>query len=124
MIEAEKKHLNDDYKRIFLGGFSQGSGVSLHIRSILPYEIGGTVLIGGFKSDFTEIKPNADFSNLLIIHGTDDDTIKLDDAKKMYKDLMEKPGVETCFIEGMEHNLYRSDMRRRIAEFLKKRAKD
>jgi Predicted esterase len=117
------KLLNNDSTRIFLGGFSQGCMVSIHVKNSLKYPLGGLITIGGFKSDYTEIKEDADFSNTLIIHGTEDETVKWDFAKKSLEPILKKDGVQVCLIEGMGHNLYSSELRKKVHDFIRERCK-
>jgi phospholipase/carboxylesterase len=78
-IDQEAKALGGDYSKIFLGGFSQGACMTLHVGLTSDNKLGGLVALSGLLFPFTakEISTkdkNKDI-NVFISHGTFDDVI-------------------------------------------------
>jgi phospholipase/carboxylesterase len=121
LVEDEIKERGDS-KKVFLAGFSQGSLLSLNIKSHLKSSLGGLVLIGGFKAPQTEITDNAEYENTLIIHGKKDEMVKWSDSEKSYEKLLKKKGVDLVLYDDMEHNLYSSEMKAKLHDFVRERA--
>ena len=69
MIKKEADILGNDMKKIFLGGFSQGSFVSLYTSHVLEEKIGGVIIIGAFMSKVVEKLPEKEeLPPTLVIH--------------------------------------------------------
>jgi phospholipase/carboxylesterase len=90
-IDQEAKALGGDYSKIFLGGFSQGACMTLHVGLTAENKIGGLIVLSGLLFPFTakEIiskEKNKDI-NVFISHGTYDDVIPEPLSKTSYKPL-------------------------------------
>jgi predicted esterase len=79
LIEDEVKNVNNDYKRIFVGGFSQGACMSYHIGLSLEHSLGGIIPFNGFPVSKTKIfDDNFDNLNVFSVFGGEDIVMKLD----------------------------------------------
>ena len=58
IIENEVKNVKNDYKRIFVGGFSQGACMSYHIGLSFEHTLGGIIPFCGIPVSKTQIKEN------------------------------------------------------------------
>jgi len=122
MISNELKEIDNDHKRLFLGGFSQGSSLALNIGANLDQKIGGVIMVAGFMSKFTKIAENQEIPDTLVIHGEKDDKMPWGKAQKLMKTIRNKPNLETVVIKDMGHNMYSDEMKEAMYHFLRKRA--
>lgn len=122
MISTELKEIDNDYKRLFLGGFSQGSALALNVASKLDQKVGGVVMVAGFMSKFTKINENQEIPDTLVVHGNKDDKMPWPKAQKLMKTIINRPNLETVVIEDMGHNLYSDEAKEAMYNFLRKRA--
>ena len=106
VIDYEAQLLNNDYSRVFLGGFSQGSAMSFLIGLTLKSKfLGGIICCSGFY--FNYIKPEEGRKKLpiLICHGTKDDIISFDYTKGTYKHLFDEGFEITYKTYDFDHTL-------------------
>lgn len=86
IIDKEAKLLNNDYKKIFLGGFSQGSLMTLLIGLSIENKktLGGLVCCSGYLSSNTKLRLDEDIKKMpiLICQGDKDERITKDFAYK------------------------------------------
>ncbi len=92
-VEEEAKALGGNYSKVFLGGFSQGACMSLHVGLTMEDKLGGLVALSGLLFPFTakEIvssERNRDI-NMFIAHGAYDDVIPELLAKSSYKTIFD-----------------------------------
>jgi len=82
-------------KNIYLIGFSMGAGLSLHVGLRLDVSIGGIIPIAGFirnpKRLFNNATQISRQTPILILHGTEDEIISVEDGKKAH-DLLNENG--------------------------------
>jgi len=90
VIDSEALLLKNDYSKVFLGGFSQGSCMSFLIGlTDKVRNFGGIICCSGFF--FDHIKPLEGRNKLpiLICHGTKDNIISISYAMETYKHLID-----------------------------------
>ena len=81
IIEKEVKNVQNNYKRIFIGGFSQGACMSYHIGLSFEHTLGGIIPFCGIPVTQTQInEDNIENLNIFGIFGGQDIFIKLDYA--------------------------------------------
>jgi len=112
--------LGNDPKKVFLGGFSQGSFVALYASQILKETIGGVLSVGSFRSrvieDFPERKEHIPIA---MIHGLKDETIQWERVEVAFKDLLQKSYVKKYLIKEMKHDLNHPEARKIMYQFLR-----
>lgn len=81
IIRNEVKNVGGDYKRIFVGGFSQGACLSYHIGLSFEHTLGGIIPFCGYPVSKTTIQENNKKDlNIFSIFGGEDIYINLDYA--------------------------------------------
>jgi len=122
MIKKEAEILNNDPSKVFLGGFSQGSFVSLYTSHVLEEKIGGVILVAAFMSKVVNKLPEKkELPATLVIHGLKDEMTKWENAEKDLKDFLGRANVKTILIEDMKHDVYHPDAKLAINAFLRER---
>jgi len=102
-INQEIKFHQDDASRVFLGGFSQGAAMSLHIGLEHKRKLGGIIALSGFL--FEETKINQPDLNVLITHGDDDSMLPYKQSEASYKRIIGLKNVNYNLIKGLEHSI-------------------
>ena len=105
LIEEEAKQYNNEYKKIFLGGFSQGACLSLNIGLNFEKNIGGLIIFSGilFQSLTKNVK-NKENLPIYIGHGINDLVINFNLAKYSYNYFIENKYKNVNFNEfNIEH---------------------
>ena len=97
VLEEEAKALGDDYSKVFVGGFSQGSLMSLNIAILAPFRVGGVLGLSGaaFQTLLRKVKEDKEGRfedkkknlNFFLYHGMNDPTIMYDLADASYKQM-------------------------------------
>lgn len=87
-IEKEAKIVKD-YNKIFLGGFSQGAAMTLHIGLNQGFTLGGLIVFSGFMFPFTKTGKDKKNVPILICHGQYDPLIQEKQAKTSYQPLFD-----------------------------------
>lgn len=106
IIENEaKKSFNGDYKKVFLGGFSQGCAMTLHTGLTLSNDIGGLICLSGYLFPFTELISERKDVPIFIAHGYYDELIPESKAKESYKRLTEMNFNFTYKTYNEEHSI-------------------
>ena len=100
--EAVKLH-NSDYKKVFVGGFSQGCCMALHVALEHEHKLGGVVGYSGFLFPQTDVKQSG--LDILLTHGEFDPLIQFEIAKASYQRILGLEGVEFHNIKGLGHSL-------------------
>jgi predicted esterase len=85
--EAEQKEISGDYSKIFLGGFSQGSFMSLFVGLQINENIGGIVGLSGALFPTVKLTEEKKKLPLLLCHGKYDEVIQYEYAIESYKRL-------------------------------------
>ncbi len=122
MIIEESKLLDNVTSRVFLGGFSQGSFVTLYASHILKEKIGGAILISAFKSKVIDALPEKEeLPPTLVIHGAKDNVKTIDEAEIDLKHYFQRPNVKKIVIDDMGHDLNNSQARTIFTAFLREK---
>jgi phospholipase/carboxylesterase len=94
VIENEAKKLENNFSKVFIGGFSQGACMSLHVALTHEKKLGGLIALSGLLFPFTAKEIDNDETkkdlDIFIAHGSYDDVIPEPLAKITYKPLFEK----------------------------------
>ena len=89
LIREEAQKLNNDFSKIFVGGFSQGACLSYHVGLSLEFTLGGIVCFCGIPLSQTHVKKNRDKElNILSIAGGRDIYFPLDYLKMQTKNIL------------------------------------
>ena len=106
VLDEEIAKLDNNSKNVFIGGFSQGCAMALHVGLTTKHQLGGVVGLSGFVFTQTEINEE-NFQNLKIMlcHGLSDMVIPKILAEKSYqgKGMLEKENVEWKTIPDLGH---------------------
>jgi phospholipase/carboxylesterase len=89
VVDSEAKALGGDYKKVFIGGFSQGSAMAMHIGLTHKELFGGVVCLSGYLFPFTKVNGDKSKLPVLIRHGTYDDLIPEPFALATYKTILD-----------------------------------
>jgi predicted esterase len=81
LIEEEAKAVNNDYSKVFVGGFSQGACMSFHIGLSFNYTLGGVISFCGVPNTQTQIQENRTDLNIFSILGGKDEYFPVNDTK-------------------------------------------
>ena len=94
IIERELKLLSSG-KQLFIGGFSQGAALALHVSLGCSTELGGIAAFSGWplKWDDLKVDPQNQKTPLLLHHGKSDNVIPFESSQELVKRL-EALGVE------------------------------
>jgi len=124
MIRREIEECGNDPKRVFVGGFSQGTTLALDAGLTFEQKLGGIIVIGGFISDLSKLEGVQDIPDTLIVHGLKDQRVTWEHAEKSYKPILGKGNVKTALLEDMEHDLYSEEAKKIVHDFIRERAKN
>ena len=72
IIRKEVVNVNNNYSRIFIGGFSQGACLAYHVSLSFEYTLGGVTNFCGIPVNKTQIRENREGLNILSIAGGKD----------------------------------------------------
>ena len=119
IIEQEVQSYNGDYSKVFLGGFSQGCAMALHVGLSVTYQLGGII---GYSGYFFEITPIPDDDRkVLVIHGGKDSIRPWEQVKPTYKKIENNDNVEFLHFKKMGHDLYTEEARSAVHNFIRER---
>ena len=102
VIEKEAQYLQE-YNNIFLGGFSQGACMSLHIGLSYHKPLGGIIACSGALFPRTEI--NNENIRIFISHGDLDDRILKDIHDLSIKRILHLPNLEIHYYPSLGHEI-------------------
>jgi phospholipase/carboxylesterase len=90
VIEKEAKILNGDYKKIIVGGFSQGGCMAFHVGLTIDKKIGGILCLSGilFPFSFKNVSEDKKDIPIFIGHGNYDTLISKLFAEMSHKTLV------------------------------------
>ena len=106
VLDEEIAKLDNNSKNVFIGGFSQGCTMALHIRLTTKHQLGGVVGLSGFVFLQTEInEENLQNLKILLCHGLSDVVIPKMMGEKSYqlRGLLGKENVEWKTIPDLGH---------------------
>lgn len=106
IINQEIKLLNNDYKKILLGGFSQGAMMALFISFHLDNILGGIIALSGalIPESLEDVKlTEKENMNIFIGHGTADTVIRYDKSKKTLEPIIKMKNVILKAYDQQEH---------------------
>ena len=101
-IEKEAKYLNG-YDNIFLGGFSQGAIMSLHVGLSYDKLLGGIICCSGALFPKTEINKNNENVRIFVSHGDLDNFIEISMNKLSIKRIKHFPNLELHYYPSINH---------------------
>ncbi|EGR31157.1 phospholipase carboxylesterase family protein, putative [Ichthyophthirius multifiliis] len=116
IIKQELQLLNNDYQKLFIGGFSQGCGMSIYTAFRLPFNIGGVIGIAGYYFEITSYDNKRDIK-MLIAHGNNDQIRPWEQVKISYDKDIGSQNVK--IVENMAHEMDNYKVRLLIADFIK-----
>lgn len=106
IVEEEIALNGGDSTKVYVGGFSQGCALALHIGVTIEKQLGGIIGLSGFGFMQTKINQET-FPNLKILlsHGTADGVVPILIAKMSYgmHGLLEKDNVEFIKVPNLGH---------------------
>lgn len=109
-IEGVAAHYLVDRARLVVLGFSQGAAMAYGYG--LTHEVGGIVSLGGYiPGPVPRPLPPLNGKPVLIIHGTQDDTISVEIARKNSTKLTEAGAAVTYHEEAIGHKVGAAGMR-------------
>lgn len=88
LVHQEAKKFNGDYKKVFVGGFSQGASIALSVGLNIKEKIGGVVALSGilFPCSTSQVDVNSKKDLPIYIgHGIQDTMLSYDLAMESYK---------------------------------------
>ena len=105
IIKSEAKKLNNDYSKIYIGGFSQGACMSLYLGLGTSFKLGGIIVCSGFLFPQLEINEENKDVKIFIGHGTDDKVIGYNVAKESFERILGFTNVNFKTYEHMGHTI-------------------
>ena len=125
IIKDEVKLLNNDYSKIFLSGFSQGSFLSFYIGLSFEYLLGGIACFCGFPLSKTRIvENNRKNLNIFAAFGVKDGFVEIGFSRgQMEKILGKNEHLVIKEYKNYEHQVYveeLQDMKKFILNLIKK----
>ncbi|KAL4468142.1 hypothetical protein ABPG72_019146 [Tetrahymena utriculariae] len=100
IIEQEVQIVNNDNKKIFLSGFSQGCGMSIYTAFNLEHDVGGVIGLGDYYLLITNYNKERNIP-ILNVHGLKDDKRLWNEVKKSNDKFQGSDKVILC--QDMEH---------------------
>ncbi len=100
---------NGDTSKLIVGGFSQGGAMTYSLLLTVPEKLSGAVIMSGRTIDEmkNKIAPDEAFHNIpvLVVHGTDDNVLPIDNGHKIRIELSRHP-IDLTFQEfKMAHEI-------------------
>ena len=105
IIKNESKKLNNDFSKIYIGGFSQGACMALYMGLATNFKIGGVIACSGILFHKMEINEDNKDIKIFIGHGTDDKVIGYNIAKNTYDRILGFNNVIFKTYEHMDHTI-------------------
>ena len=105
IIKNEARKLKNDFSKIYIGGFSQGACMSLYLGLATSFKFGGVICCSGYLFPQMEINEENKDLKIFIGHGTNDNVIGYNIAKKSFERILGFPNVIFKTYENMEHTI-------------------
>ena len=90
VIEEEVSAYKGDYKKIVVGGYSQGCAMALYTGLTFDKILGGVCGLSGFLFSFTKLDERKKQLPIFLYHGKMDDVVLYEPSIKEYKKLKEQ----------------------------------
>ena len=108
-IKEEAEILQNNYSRIFLGGFSQGASLALYSGLMYGDNIGGICACSGSLLEFLNVATLPEKRKLipiLLYHGVDDPMVNFEYSNSSYDSLIRNEfNIELHKEEGLDHGI-------------------
>lgn len=112
VIEREAIILNENYKRIVVGGFSQGCSISLSCALQFKKTLGGIIGFSGLLFPNVIISKENENTPILLSHGKLDPLIPCELAEKSYLKLdRKKHNLKLMIDQNLDHGLGANSMK-------------
>ena len=107
IIEEEIELLKGNSKGVYIGGFSEGGTLALHVGLGYHKPLGAIVNLSGFKFAETEVSDSNEFTPVFLGHGTKDTNITFKLSRKSYAldGWIKQPQVTCMPVPGMDHEV-------------------
>ena len=105
VIKEEAKQLKGNYQKIFIGGFSQGSVMSLYTAYNFNELLGGVLACSGNLLKETEIIGDKNMLKVFLAHGKLDEIVPFSFHKETIKRIENFEGVKKYYYENLKHEL-------------------
>lgn len=102
-VNSELSLVNNNYKNIFFGGFSQGGCMSLYIGLNQEYDFGGIICLSGMLFPFIKYEQSKKSLPIFIAHGKKDNVIPITVAEQSFKVLLNDG------LKNISYNVYNID---------------
>lgn len=108
----DQYNLIGDYKKIYLGGFSQSACMAVYATLTSKHILGGCVAFSGFNFEFTPLDTDKKSIPILAVNGTKDEVVLIKHARNSYSNLINL-GFNIQFIEepGLRHAFTKTGLR-------------
>ena len=118
-IKEEAKLLNNDFSKIYLGGFSQGGCLSWEIGYCYEYNLGGILSFSGTLFKQSQILKGKENLKVFCGNGESDAKIPYFIVKETLKPVEKFPGFEIHIYKGLSHTISFDEIKN-AKEFLKR----
>lgn len=109
LIQVQQKETGVPFERIFVGGFSQGGAVALHLGLRYPIKLAGILSLSSYVLSPIDILSDANPSNkdtpVFLAHGVKDDLIPFQWAKKTEEILQKLSHPYSFYPHKAEHTI-------------------
>ena len=112
IINKEVGALNNDYSKIFVSGFSQGSFLSYYIGLSFEHLLGGIACFCGFPLSKTKfVENNRKNLNIFAVFGTKDQFVEVEFSKGQIKKLLGKnEHIVVKEYKNYDHQVYEEEL--------------
>jgi predicted esterase len=113
IINEEAKLLNNDYSKIFVSGFSQGSYLSFYIGLSFEHLLGGIACFCGMPLSKTKfVENNRQNLNIFAAFGVKDGFVEIDLAREQMKKLLgNNNNVVIKEYKNYDHQVYEEELK-------------
>lgn len=117
--EAQSNQIKGKYKKIFIGGFSQGCCMALYVFMSFKESLGGVIGLSGLLFPFIELNENRKDVPIMLAHGKWDSVIPYQLSQESYQRLTEDRFNVKFHTFDDEHTIEESTMEE-MKDFLTK----